>query len=387
MKVRGDRIRARPRQHVSARGPGWGCMEIGARRRASIRASDLRSRRPIPFGRHADDRTSLAIRPFEPADLDARRRAARRPPPPAPRWPSRCWIPRTRIPAGARRGDRDAPRRRGRRRLGRRSGTARVVGYLIGIAKDATRRGARTSGSSAAGHAAVDPAVVRELYAVAADAWVADGAEATTTCSSRPPTTRSSTPGSASTSGSSTCTPSARPPAGELRGRAALRARRSGSRRARTSRRSPSWSSSCRATSQASPVFSRLPHPAARGGRGGARGRLRRPDVHLFVAEHEGRVIGDAIGCAARDVVRATRPDPARRTPASSATRRSCPDARGLGAGRALGEAVLAGHATPAIDLVATDWRSTNLEADRTWRAVGFRPTFRRLHRLIGSSG
>ena len=32
---------------------------------------------------------------------------------------------------------------------------------------------------------------------------------------------------------------------------------------------------------------------------------------------------------------------------------------------------------------VATDWRSTNLEADGAWRALGFRPTFRRLHRLI----
>ena len=39
-----------------------------------------------------------------------------------------------------------------------------------------TRRpGARTSGSSAAGHAAVEPEVVRELYAVAADDWVDAG--------------------------------------------------------------------------------------------------------------------------------------------------------------------------------------------------------------------
>ena len=32
---------------------------------------------------------------------------------------------------------------------------------------------------------------------------------------------------------------------------------------------------------------------------------------------------------------------------------------------------------------VATDWRSTNIEADRSWRSLGFRPTFRRLHRSI----
>jgi len=30
-----------------------------------------------------------------------------------------------------------------------------------------------------------------------------------------------------------------------------------------------------------------------------------------------------------------------------------------------------------------TDWRSTNIEADRAWRGMGFRPTFRRLHRSI----
>lgn len=59
------------------------------------------------------------------------------------------------------------------------------------------------------------------------------------------------------------------------------------------------------------------------------------------------------------------------------------PEARGLGVGRALGEAVLlwardAGHPT-----VVTDWRETNLLASRTWPRLGFRPTFRRLFRAI----
>ncbi len=59
------------------------------------------------------------------------------------------------------------------------------------------------------------------------------------------------------------------------------------------------------------------------------------------------------------------------------------PEARGLGAGRALGEAVLvwardAGHPT-----VVTDWRETNLLSSRTWPRLGFRPTFRRLYRAI----
>jgi len=60
------------------------------------------------------------------------------------------------------------------------------------------------------------------------------------------------------------------------------------------------------------------------------------------------------------------------------------PDARGVGAGRALGETVLAwardaGHAT-----IVTDWRSTNVESNRAWLALGFRPIFHRLHRAIG---
>jgi hypothetical protein len=55
-----------------------------------------------------------------------------------------------------------------------------------------------------------------------------------------------------------------------------------------------------------------------------------------------------------------------------------------LGAGRALGETVLAWARDAGYTSVATDWRSANLEADGAWRALGFRPTFRRLHRLIG---
>ena len=59
------------------------------------------------------------------------------------------------------------------------------------------------------------------------------------------------------------------------------------------------------------------------------------------------------------------------------------PDARGLGAGKALGEATLAWSRDAGFVSIQTDWRSTNIEADRTWRSLGFRPTFRRMHRSI----
>jgi len=59
------------------------------------------------------------------------------------------------------------------------------------------------------------------------------------------------------------------------------------------------------------------------------------------------------------------------------------PDARGLGAGRALTETFMAWARDEGYQWLATDWRSANLEANRTWRAMGFVPMFDRLHRLI----
>jgi len=60
------------------------------------------------------------------------------------------------------------------------------------------------------------------------------------------------------------------------------------------------------------------------------------------------------------------------------------PHARGLGAGRALGEAVIAWAAQAGYDCVATDWRVTNLLSSRTWPRLGFAASFLRLHRLVG---
>jgi hypothetical protein len=36
------------------------------------------------------------------------------------------------------------------------------------------------------------------------------------------------------------------------------------------------------------------------------------------------------------------------------------------------------------FDCIVTDWRVTNLSSSRAWSALGFRPTFIRLHRLLG---
>ena len=60
------------------------------------------------------------------------------------------------------------------------------------------------------------------------------------------------------------------------------------------------------------------------------------------------------------------------------------PGARGLGVGRALGEAVTAWALEQGFTSAVSDWRATNLLSSRAWTALGYRPSFYRLHRRIG---
>jgi GNAT superfamily N-acetyltransferase len=102
-----------------------------------------------------------------------------------------------------------------------------------------------------------------------------------------------------------------------------------------------------------------------------------------LVAEHAGRVIGSAVGCPlekSSSYTGPTRPDRAGFLGFAAVL----PEARGLGAGRALGEAVLEWCRVEGFSSVVTDWRSTNLLSSRTWPRLGFRPTFLRLHRRLG---
>ncbi|HJP90013.1 MAG TPA: GNAT family N-acetyltransferase [Candidatus Limnocylindrales bacterium] len=106
------------------------------------------------------------------------------------------------------------------------------------------------------------------------------------------------------------------------------------------------------------------------------------PKFTNFVAEHEGRVVGSATAC---DLSVSSSNNSLIR-PASAGFlgyAAVLPEARGLGAGKALGETVLAWARDAGYSVIATDWRSTNLQADRSWRGLGFRPTFRRMHRFV----
>jgi GNAT superfamily N-acetyltransferase len=107
------------------------------------------------------------------------------------------------------------------------------------------------------------------------------------------------------------------------------------------------------------------------------------PEYATFVAERHGEVIGSAVGCALEKSNRHTglaRPDNA----AFLGFAAVLPNARGAGAGRALGEAVLAWAAEGGFASMVTDWRVTNLLSSRAWPALGFAEAFLRLHRTIG---
>jgi GNAT superfamily N-acetyltransferase len=107
------------------------------------------------------------------------------------------------------------------------------------------------------------------------------------------------------------------------------------------------------------------------------------PDFPTWVAVHDGEVVGSAVGCAlAKSSGNNGLIRPAHAGFLGFAA--VLPQARGLGAGRALGETVMHWSGEAGYDCVATDWRQTNLLSSRAWPALGFEPTFLRLHRTIG---
>jgi GNAT superfamily N-acetyltransferase len=131
-----------------------------------------------------------------------------------------------------------------------------------------------------------------------------------------------------------------------------------------------------------SPVFSALEVPSLESATNEWEEAFGDPRYTTFVAEHRGIVVGSAIACAIEDSNEhkgIVQPSGAGFLGFAAVL----PEARGLGAGRALGEAVLiwardAGHPT-----VVADWRETSLLASRAWPRLGFRPTFLRLYRAI----
>ena len=131
-----------------------------------------------------------------------------------------------------------------------------------------------------------------------------------------------------------------------------------------------------------SPVFSRRALPTVEDARAEYEADFDDPRFATFVVEREGEVIGSAIACAielSSDHKSLALPPGAGFLGFASVM----PEARGRGAGRVLGEAVLEWSRETEREWVVTDWRMTNLLSSRAWPRLGFRPTYYRLHRAI----
>ena len=348
---------------------------MGAQRWRVNADADNRREARLPYGPMRSNRTSLAIRALEPGDLDGaaalladRHRRHRLAEP--------LLDPAYEDPAAARReietllavdgaGGWVALR------------DEVVVGYMIGIAKAEATWG-KNIWIEPAGHAAVTPDVVRSLYAVAADAWAVE--ERFNQHVAVPATDEALVDAWFSLDFGQQHLHAVReiPPASfGVVPRSELVIRRA------TRDDIPDLAQLELVLPRhtlGAPVFSRLPLQPIEEIE--AEFAEDFDDYTIFVAEHEGRIIGDAVGV------------PLTKSPGNSSLIRPAhagflgfaavfPDARGLGAGRALGETIMAWSRDEGFTSVATDWRSTNIEADRSWRALGFRPTFRRLHRSI----
>ena len=107
------------------------------------------------------------------------------------------------------------------------------------------------------------------------------------------------------------------------------------------------------------------------------------PTIGSFVAEQDGRVVGNLVVCPL-ELSESTHYGLARPEHMSflgfALTDRSV---RGSGVGLALTEAGFAWARKQGYRAMVADWRVTNLLASRFWTARGFRPTFLRLHRRI----
>jgi len=131
-----------------------------------------------------------------------------------------------------------------------------------------------------------------------------------------------------------------------------------------------------------SPVFSSVPEQTPDEVRADVLDDFSTEGVVNLVYEADGRIVGDFFVC------------PLELSSAHSGLARppgaafigfaiTYPEARGTGAGVALTDASFAWARERGYETMVTDWRETNLLASRFWPRRGFRKTFLRLHRAI----
>lgn len=255
-----------------------------------------------------------------------------------------------------------------------------VVGYLIGQQKDTSVWGPNVW-IEAAGHAALEPAIVRSMYAALSADWVADGR--TNHHVLVPASDEALVDAWFSLDFGQQhvhairevpdATFSVVPPSEII-----VRAPTAGDIDALTE-----LELVLPRHLRGAPVFSTLQIEPTDAVRAEVAADLDDPTYTWFVADHQGAVVGVGIGCALSVSGGHHGPNAAHGA-ALLAYAAVLPEVRGMGAGRVIGESILAWARDAGYPSIATDWRSANIEADRAWRALGFRPTFRRMHRLIG---
>jgi GNAT superfamily N-acetyltransferase len=105
--------------------------------------------------------------------------------------------------------------------------------------------------------------------------------------------------------------------------------------------------------------------------------------VANLVYERDGRIVGDFFVCS---LELSSAHSGLARPPGAAFIGFAVtdPEVRGSGAGLALTDASFAWAREQGYEVMATDWRETNLLSSRFWPRRGFRTSFLRLHRWIG---
>ncbi len=253
------------------------------------------------------------------------------------------------------------------------SGTFADGGYVLGWPNPSDRWGSNVW-IEAAGHAAEDPELVRDLYAGAATTWIRQGLKAHY----------------------------AVVPASDRAQIDAWFRLGFGAQHAYGIREIPDveWPANVRRATpddveqlvaiapklqehQAlSPVFSGMPPQSDEEVRADILGDLASESSVNLVVEAEGRIVGDFFVCP----VELSDMHMGLAGPAGAALLAFAitdPRVRGTGVGVALTNACFAWARERAYETMVTDWRVTNLLSSRFWPKRGFRTSFLRLHRLI----
>jgi GNAT superfamily N-acetyltransferase len=132
----------------------------------------------------------------------------------------------------------------------------------------------------------------------------------------------------------------------------------------------------------ASPVFGTAPRETEEELRTDITADLENDEIANFVAEVDGRVVGNLVICPAS--LSSTHSGLARiEGSALLAYAATLPDVRGLGTGVAMTNAGFAWARERGYEVMVTDWRVTNLLSSRFWPRRGFRETFLRMYRSI----